>query len=241
MLEVVPHGIQGFQEEVIGAATIPTITKELNLTAHKVAGEGGVKEDKGNNPNVSEISLVFGPGASALSKELPSRISTAESSPSDASPGKNESSTPLRKPSRGRRRIRNSGRSSLSSPSPIRPPSQKVRLDGEERPVDQVVLDQDQQNDLLDPGEQLADQNASIVKELHQLCDSGDWRDTSFEDEGAKMGGNLDFSAKVAETDPKDGEGFGISPVEHVPDKGPDALNLATSPVEPDPEAQKGL
>ena len=39
---------------------------------------------------------------------------------------KDDSSTPLRQRSRGRRRARNSGRSSFSSPSPIRPPDRDL-------------------------------------------------------------------------------------------------------------------
>ena len=188
---------------------------------------------------MSDISIVFGPGASALSNELAPNALNTESAPSDTSPGKTGTSTPLRKRSRGRRRTRNSGRSSLSSPSPIRPPSQKVRLDGGEMPEGQIGSDQSQQKDLLDPGDQLSDQNATIVKELHQLCDSGDsgdWGDTSIEDEGGNLGINVDISVTKTEDNRKEGVVTDISSVEQVPAQGPSA-----STVEPDPEAQQGV
>ena len=237
MLKAVPEGSQCSVGQVVGAEKNPT--EVPCLAAPEGIAERGVIEGNKNDPDISEMSLVFGPGASAISKGLSSNVSNTESSPSDASPGKVGNSTPLRKRSRGRRRIRNSGRSSLSSPSPIRPPSQKVRLDGDDvsGQDDQTVTDQGQQNDLLDPGDHLADQNASIVKELQQLCDSGDWGDTSVEGEGIKVGGNVDIPAKDSENIPKDGVEADISSV--VTDQ--DALNLATSSVEPIPEAPKGL
>ena len=71
------------------------------------------------NSKKSDLSMVFGPGASDLHLDQ----STANLEvPTNFSP-KTGSSTPLRDPSRGRRRTRNSGRSSLSSPTPVRPPN----------------------------------------------------------------------------------------------------------------------
>ena len=79
------------------------------------------------------MELVFGAGALQLAAQL-ERGSIASVDPSEE--GKNEestrisnsstddqnvSSTPLKPHSRGRTRLRNSGRSSNSSPSPVRP------------------------------------------------------------------------------------------------------------------------
>ena len=83
-----------------------------------------------------------------------SKDSKSKSSQSDTSLNKSkDTSTPLRQQSRGRRRARNSGRSSVSSPSPIRAPdlqgSKKFRSnlegDGDKVPFDKVIQSEHQE------------------------------------------------------------------------------------------------
>ena len=83
-----------------------------------------------------DLSLVFGPGATDIADNLLSGKEGISKSDSLSSEASAETSTPLRQQSRGRRRTRNSGRSSKSSPSPIRPPDilgcKKPRIEGED-------------------------------------------------------------------------------------------------------------
>ena len=113
---------------------------------------------------VSDLSYVFGPGSSKL--KFPVEVAG-----SDSDKSRTDTSTPLRQRSRGRRRTRDSGRSSQSSPSPIRAPEliKKLRLQKEGDTGSGHDKDTEKQADLLDPGDQEVD------SESHQLSDSGDW------------------------------------------------------------------
>ena len=115
----------------------------------------------------SDMSLVFGPGATELEKNLLPVKSDSPASSSDLDQSKRDTSTPLRKPSRGRTRTRNSGRSSQNSPSPIRklnPPGKKVKLN-EDKNSDQLNIG-GQKSDLLDPGEKDGSLNVDISGDL---------------------------------------------------------------------------
>ena len=154
----------------------------------------------------TDMSYVFGPGASELQVKLSCNSSKSESETS-CTESKQGTSTP-RKQSRGRRRTRNSGRSSQSSPSPIRPPEKdlkKVRLDEKAPTVRFFATDDGEKSDILDPGEQIqstvnqgreGDEGEGGSKEVsdmvpidnagttEQLSDSGDWgEDFSFHEE----------------------------------------------------------
>ena len=137
------------------------VTETINDIVKEISEKGSSNAAKQSE---SDISIIFGPGATALKQQLLNNKDMSDSaSDSSLNKSKTETSAPVRFPSRGRTRTRNSGRSSQSSPSPIRrqdPPDKRVRVDGGQE------IDQGQGDDILDPG----DQNIE-----HQLSDSGDW------------------------------------------------------------------
>ena len=99
-----------------------------------------------------DLSLVFGPGASSL--DLGKGVDQVTNSPkADISATNADSSTPIRQQSRGRRRLRNSDRSSFSSPSPVRPPNfdsdnTKPRFDtDEDEPGGNIKVSEELGND----------------------------------------------------------------------------------------------
>lgn len=164
--------------------TITKISDEIARGVMNGAKVGDGLEDTsdklktgGKNSDIDgELNIVFGPGASLMSLEQ-----SRASDKSISSAGDNETSTPLRDQSRGRRRSRGSGRNYITSPSPVRP-----RLDpsldpggGQDVALSDIgkVSDQGQQGDLLDPG----DNKGVTVDVQKELSDSGDWGD-SFND-----------------------------------------------------------
>ena len=168
----------------------------LPVSAQKESCSMGVQQtglgdgDYSDNPKVDQeiddsdkrdLSIVFGPGATKLEKIIQTRgvdgiprvlLSESSSDKSSAS-----TSTPVRQRSRGRTRNRNSGRSSISSPSPIRPPdkngNKKLKFD------DGIGETKDNQDGAMscDAGPQL---DASQKNATNVLSDSGDWG-SSFE------------------------------------------------------------
>ena len=138
----------------------------------------------------NDLSLVFGPGASSM--KFSDNNVVGESGLSDMSPDK-ATSTPLRQRSRGRRRNRDSGRSLPSSPSPVRPPSQKVKLDETDFDRNEGKGENGGQGeDLLDPGD----------KSSGSLEDSGDWGDSidgldERKEESSKVNFSQDRSSSV--------------------------------------------
>ena len=156
-------------EQQIGNVTTPENKNRSEVINDDIEKLGVEVEDQ------SDVSLVFGPGASKLKLR-------EDSVPSNFSPVAG-ASTPLRQRSRGRRRFRNSGRSLPSSPSPVRPPSQKLKLD-EEGPGTSVERDELlKEKDLLDPGDPKGDDDLKYDdgKTTHEMSDSGDWGDTTGE------------------------------------------------------------
>ena len=130
-------------------ASVPSVDHVVEI---EMAGGTTELVDKAEDPSVdvvdssaktlSDMSLVFGPGATGLDLDAKKQdMSTSKGSSSSSREDtvehiNAEISTPVRNRSRGRRRARNSGRSSFSSPSPIRPPnidsgSKKLRYDSE--------------------------------------------------------------------------------------------------------------
>ena len=134
-----------------------------------------------------DMSYVFGSGATKLAKELQNKCKDDKAS-SDSSV---DTSTPLRKRSRGRRRSRHSGRSSMSSPSPIRPPdtvNKKIRYDdvGSEEQGESAMKE-----DLLAPkgegeGEEEILTAETGAQEIQNQNTSGDWG-SSFEEERSQV------------------------------------------------------
>ena len=191
---------QGLESSVTDTVILDTIDGRVQQLTEPMPETQVVKDnappgatclEEGNQElKTSDISLVFGPGASTLAQELSPKVSDKETPLSETNLSNIDSSTPLRKRSRGRRRIRNSGRSSQSSPSPVRPPLQKQKLDE----VDQQCIidnrDQGQQDDLLDPGDKKLESEAAVGKEPGNLSDSGDWGDTSIEEGGMQASGD---------------------------------------------------
>ena len=135
-----------------------------------------------------DLSLVFGAGASKL-VDTPGNSGRSDSSMEQSVAG---TSTPLRKRSRGRRRTRNSGRSSISSPSPVRPPdkleNKKLRFDEEE-----------EGKDVKGDGNVSAEGSASNG----ELNDSGDWG-SSFDGGWAQGGGGSSVGVVLAENEKGD-------------------------------------
>ena len=159
-----------------------------------------------------DMSLVFGAGATSLANELNEKQEAGllEASPScsKSDDSKKETSTPVRKKSRGRRRARNSGRSSPISPSPIRPQIQKPRLEATESFVDSNIgvkpgQDQGEAADLIDPG----DTSTPVKNDTHDMSDSGDWGDTSVEDREGEIGSFQEVATKVSDLGKNEGEG----------------------------------
>ena len=143
----------------------------------------------------NDISLVFGPGACKLQEEIQGGGVNAASDGSMSDSHKSvDTSTPLRKRSRGRARLRNSGRSSMSSPSPVRPPDngerKKLKLDSDKSETPKC-----KQSENLDPS-QIQDQALG-----DNLSDSGDW--------GSSFGEQKANSSVVKEGD--SGKGLGES------------------------------
>ena len=143
-----------------------------NMGSLGVAGQGREKVD-------DELNMVFGPGAAALAAAYEGGTqSLDESSELDKSgTSKEVSSTPLRIIPRGRTRLRESGRSSASSPSPVRP-----RLDSNVEPY-------------LDPGGS-SQQGLDIVG-------SRDGKEPSGEGLGLECSGKLAMETELVDVDMK--------------------------------------
>ena len=160
--------------EVTNVSNVDEDLKGVSGTP-EASPEGGQKGRKDG-----DLSLVFGPGASKL--QLP-KVADQPESGSDKSV--TDTSTPIREKSRGRRRMRHSGRSSICSPSPVRAPDvlKKIRLQKKE------VSDGggnmvEQQEDLLDPGDK---GEASSTN----LEESEDWGDSFEQETDAAKDGNM--------------------------------------------------
>ena len=125
---------------------VATVTHQISQSSCDLSDKNGkIQEDKDSDPfqdNMErDLERVFGPGAVALAKQyqeqeegsvcLEKTQDEDGMSKSLSDSGEMRSSSTPRTHSRGRTRLRNSGRSSTSSPSPVRP-----RLD----------------SDLVDPG-----------------------------------------------------------------------------------------
>ena len=105
----------------------------------------------------------------------------------------------------------------MSSPSPVRPPQQKVRLD-EEGHADQD-LQQGTEAQISDPG-------GFEEKGSQHLSDSGDWGDTSFEDNGVPLAGKEGESKQVSNEEPNEAAVDVISSVVEVLIEGQDISSL---------------
>ena len=136
-----------FERQQAGAVEDLSDKPVDNVTISKVANEASK-----NSETDSDVSLVFGPGASKLAtaenlvEGLNTNLEDSSSNSSFLGP-KKETSTPLREVSLGRRRTRNSGRSSFNSPSPVRPP----QIHGKKAKLDP---------DMDDPGEENVSESA---------------------------------------------------------------------------------
>ena len=149
-LEAIELMVKGLLEDIVPENS----QAEQNSRPAKAIEEQGERD----------LSFVFGAGASKLG-DTPAINAQSDSSMDQPAAG---TSTPMRKRSRGRRRSRNSGRSSMSSPSPIRPPeksdSKKLRFEKEV----------ENKGDTNTPAEGSASNG--------ELDDSGDWG-SSFEEQ----------------------------------------------------------